>query len=119
MADNKQLEMLKNDVEAWNAWRSDNPGVEINLTEADLLSADLSHADLSHADLTETNLFDTNLREALFLGANLIGADLRWARTITVEQLIETKTLYQAKMDSAIKAEVMKIKPALFEEPFR
>ena len=104
MADNKQLEMLKNDVEAWNAWRSDNLGVEINLTGADLIDADLTWA---------------NLGEAHLIDAFLIDADLRGAKFLTVEQLIEAKTLYRAKMDSAIKIEIMKIKPELFEELFR
>ena len=55
--------------------------------------------DLTRADLT---------------GAYLGGAYLLGAQFLIVEQLIEAKTLYQAKMYSAIKAEVMKIKPTLF-----
>ena len=46
------IELLKTDVQAWNA---------IDLRSADLRSADLSGANLSGADLREANL-----REAVF-----------------------------------------------------
>ena len=109
MADNEQLEMLKKDVKVWNAWRSGSRGVEISLTGADLDGAHLDGADLIRANLGEANLID----------AYLHSADLSKARNITVNQLVKTKTLYRAKMDSAIKIEIMKIKPELFEELFR
>jgi uncharacterized protein YjbI with pentapeptide repeats len=57
MADLKQLEILKQGVDAWN--RYVQPGVKINLSWADLQGADLEGAELR--------------------GAELIEADLRWA----------------------------------------
>ena len=121
MADNKQLEILKKGVEAWNAWRSDNRGVEINLPRANLSRTNLPRANLSRANLSKANLIDANLTGANLRDADLRGADLRKARNITVKQLLKTKTLYHAIMDSTLKYEVMKIKPEfeLFEEPSR
>ena len=43
--------------------------------------------------------------------AYLIGAIL------TAKQLVKTETLYLATIDSTLKADVMKIKPELFDEP--
>ncbi len=127
MADNKQLEILKKGVEAWNAWRIDNRGViidlaganlfEANLDGADLTNASLANARLINADLTRANLTRAHLTNANFYGADLSHAILDDARNITVNQLVKTKTLYRAKMDSAIKIEIMKIKPELVEEP--
>ncbi|MEX0268594.1 pentapeptide repeat-containing protein [Leptolyngbyaceae cyanobacterium UHCC 1019] len=105
MADKEQLERLKQGVEAWNQWRSDNPSIEVNLSNANLIGAELwrvnlnganltganlSKADLSRADLItanltrailiEANLIDANLLGANLTNANLIGADLRMAQ---------------------------------------
>ena len=62
MADNKQLEILKKGVEAWNAWRSDNRGVEINLPRANLSRANLSRANLSRANLGSPHETDYKAR---------------------------------------------------------
>jgi uncharacterized protein YjbI with pentapeptide repeats len=51
MADTEQLALLKNDVAAWNAWRENNPKMEIDLTEADLTGANLYVANLIDANL--------------------------------------------------------------------
>ena len=44
MANEQQLALLKAGVEGWNAWRTANPNVAIDLREADLSGADLSGA---------------------------------------------------------------------------
>ena len=96
MANRKQLAILKRGVDAWNAWRRDNPKVKPSLSNADLrhsvlrqanlrgaslLTADLTSTDLRRADLRQAKLFlanltDSNLRGANLGGADLIGADL-------------------------------------------
>jgi uncharacterized protein YjbI with pentapeptide repeats len=101
MANQEQLDILKQGVEVWNKWRSENSETDIDLSEADLVDADLNHvnlvnaylidadlsgADISQADLSrsnlnraylnETNLNDSNLSEADLSGANLGGSGL-------------------------------------------
>lgn len=108
MANEEQLERLKQGVDAWNEWRRDNPTVEVNLSNANLIRAELwranlngvnlieanlslanlSRADLITANLTrailiETNLIDANLLGANLTDANLIGADLRMTQALS------------------------------------
>jgi uncharacterized protein YjbI with pentapeptide repeats len=64
MANDEHLAILKQGVEVWNNWRSENPDIAVNLS-----NADLANANLSQANLTNTNLH----------GANLRGADLSFA----------------------------------------
>ena len=111
MADPKQVELLTQDVDAWNQWREKNPRLHPDLSGADLTDADLRVADLVAADLSGTrfvmaNLSGADLREADLSGANLVGArlvgvdiedadlsgaDLRTAEDLTQEQLEETR----------------------------
>lgn len=94
MANQEQLDLLKQGVETWNQWRENNPGLEINLSKANLSKADLSHinlyganlsyvnlcyADLSHADLSNTNLYNADLIDAHLIGTHLSYADLTYA----------------------------------------
>jgi uncharacterized protein YjbI with pentapeptide repeats len=69
MAIPQHLEVLKKGVQAWNNWRTENPGNE----------PDLAGAKLSAADLREANLRETDLRWADLSGANLSGAILNRA----------------------------------------
>ncbi len=66
MANQEQLDILKEGVEVWNAWRKENMGVRVDLSEADLIIA----------NLTGANLTETNFDEAYLTGANLTGANL-------------------------------------------
>ena len=111
MADAKQVELLTQDVDAWNRWREENPQLHpdlsgANLRDTDLRVADLVAADLSGAQLIMANLSGADLREADLSGANLVGArlvgvdiedaelsaaDLRTAEDLTQEQLEETR----------------------------
>ena len=43
--------ILKKGVDAWNAWRRENPDIRPDLREADLRGANLGEADLRGADL--------------------------------------------------------------------
>lgn len=79
MANEEQVERLLKGVESWNAWRKQNPGVELNLSFADLSFADLRGADLTAADLEEADLEEADLREATLLGVNLSYTNLRRA----------------------------------------
>jgi len=66
MANEKHLAILKQGVDAWNAWREENPEVRPHLSGARLTGANLKGVDLRGADLSWANL----------KGANLSGGDL-------------------------------------------
>lgn len=110
MADRKQVELLRRDVDAWNRWRVENPNATVDLSRADLSRTDMLLANLSGADLSGANLVlanlkgadlsGANLRKANLVGARMIGvdleradlrgADLRTAEDLTPEQLAES-----------------------------
>jgi uncharacterized protein YjbI with pentapeptide repeats len=83
-----------------------------NLRAANLQAADLEGADLRAADLRETIIREANLREA-----NLGRADLRGAKGLTVEQLCNASTLYEAILDQEIEAQIKQKCPKLLKEP--
>src|SRR3954454_22737808 len=64
MANEKHVAQLKKGVDAWNAWRSENP---------DVACPDLEGADLHEANLTEAHLSFANLVQADLTGADLTG----------------------------------------------
>lgn len=87
MADELQLERLRQGVEAWNLWWDETNGIndiddddieinEINLSKANLSGANLNEVTLIGADLSEADLSEANLSEAVLIGANLSRADL-------------------------------------------
>ncbi len=71
MANQEQLEILKQGAEKWNRWRLENLEISIDLTEAKLFETNLNRANLSGANLFRANLNGAKLREV-----NLSGADL-------------------------------------------
>jgi uncharacterized protein YjbI with pentapeptide repeats len=71
MANPDHIAELMKGVASWNAWREENPDVDL-----DLSGADLNHTDLSGADLRGVNLSGANLRGVSLSGANLSVADL-------------------------------------------
>jgi len=82
VANEEQLEILKQGVFAWNNWREENPVADIDLKHADLSKANLRDADLGGADLcnacfSDADLGGADLSDANFTEANLSGADLR------------------------------------------
>lgn len=102
MVNQNQLERLlqssheNNECRAWNKWREDNPGTEIDLDRAhlayynlqcanleyvylrgaDMQGARLEKANLQGAHLIEVELPQANLQEAYLFRANLEGANL-------------------------------------------
>jgi len=70
MANQEQLEILKQGVYVWNKWRTENPQIKF---------PDLRDAYLDRADLLRANLSGGDLRGATLNGANLDGTDLRGA----------------------------------------
>jgi hypothetical protein len=94
MANPEHLQILKQGVEAWNAWREQHGDLQPALEGADLRDAALSYAALEGADLTASALSgadltfatlrravlsDVDLSGAALTGADLSGADLTFA----------------------------------------
>src|SRR3989442_1694450 len=84
MADQQQLDLLRQGVTDWHVWRTQHPDIQPNLSGAQLSGADLgkahlSAANLSEANLTYTNLSSADLSEANLRYANLSGANLTYA----------------------------------------
>lgn len=85
MANQEQVEILKQGVQVWNKWRARNLGFQVDLfgaelSGADLRQANLSGADLRQADLWKADLWEANLSEADLSGASLMGASLSRAQ---------------------------------------
>ena len=86
MANEEQLAILHQGVEAWNTWREKNPFEEIDLSGADLSwallsgvnfhGANLRNANIINAELGQSNLAGADLREAYLCGAYLRGSTL-------------------------------------------
>jgi len=109
MANDDHVALLKEDVDAWNRWRGENPNVVpdlrgallggADLRVANLSGADLRVADLSGASLTAAKLSGADLREAKLSGADLGVADLSGAN-LGEANLRET-SLHGAKLSGA------------------
>ncbi len=79
MANQKHVEILKQGVKTWNAWRRAHPKIRPDLFMANLSRLDLCRADLREADLRGAALIDANLTLTNLGYANLRGTDLRAA----------------------------------------
>jgi uncharacterized protein YjbI with pentapeptide repeats len=51
IANEEHVALLKQGVDAWNAWREENPNVLPDLVKANLIRANLNRANLTQADL--------------------------------------------------------------------
>jgi uncharacterized protein YjbI with pentapeptide repeats len=86
MANQEQLELLKKGIEVWEKWRSENPQVEIDLSDVNLDRAvlgrvflsgtNLSGAYLNEANLGGSYLYEANLNSAFLIRAFLMRAEL-------------------------------------------
>ena len=99
MANKEHLKILKQGVEAWNAWRYKNQSVPPDLSGANLEEAELFRADLSDANLVMANLSAAKLNQANLFGANLGGTIFR-AATLTDASLNYTN-LHQGHLTNA------------------
>ena len=79
MADQHQLDILRQGWNVWNTWIQQHPTTQPNLSGADLRKADLSQADLSEATLRKADLSQADLSEATLRGADLTDANLTYA----------------------------------------
>jgi len=83
MANQQQLDLLQQGVDAWNIWRIQHrirPDLrDANLTGANLTDANLSDTNLSGANLSGADLSFAKLRGAILSGANFSRADLSLA----------------------------------------
>jgi len=64
MANEAHLELIRQGVDVWNAWRTKEPSILPNLHAADLREANLIEADLGGAGLQMANLDNANLNGA-------------------------------------------------------
>jgi uncharacterized protein YjbI with pentapeptide repeats len=64
MANAYHLELLRQGVDVWNAWREKEPSVTPDLAEANLMVANLIKVNLSAAILVRANLRLANLSGA-------------------------------------------------------
>jgi uncharacterized protein YjbI with pentapeptide repeats len=101
MANDEHVALLKQGIDAWNAWRNADPSIRpdlggASLIEAFLYSANFSEANLSGADLSRAYLYSANLSGANLSGANLSGANLSGA-DLSGASLIEAD-LYSANL---------------------
>jgi uncharacterized protein YjbI with pentapeptide repeats len=88
VANEDDVDLLKQGKKVWNKWRSYSPPYMIDLSGAELYGAELyganlSWTDLSGANLTRANLYEANISKANLSGAklhiaSLIGANLSW-----------------------------------------
>ena len=54
MANEEQLNLIKQGVEKWNQWREDNADIKPDLSECDLRQANLQKVNLSYANLNKS-----------------------------------------------------------------
>ncbi|RPJ24244.1 MAG: pentapeptide repeat-containing protein [Chloroflexi bacterium] len=75
MANEEQVNILKQDVAVWNKWREKHFAVKIDLSQANLKGAVLIGANLSAADLSGANFSQADLCGAILSGAKLAGSN--------------------------------------------
>jgi uncharacterized protein YjbI with pentapeptide repeats len=80
MANQEQLEILKQGADAWNQWREQNPKVEINLSGTVLSEIDLSGVNFMLANLRKVIFLDVDLSSAYLDRSVLVGAKLNQVR---------------------------------------
>jgi uncharacterized protein YjbI with pentapeptide repeats len=123
MADQEQLEILKQGVDVRNNWRIENPDAQIdlsktslkgrflqkvrlrgaNLSETDFSEASLAWADLSEANLVKANLYVADLYQTDLRGANLTGAILVGAQLIRTNPAISARSTHFAGFKKRIR----------------
>jgi uncharacterized protein YjbI with pentapeptide repeats len=115
IANLQQAQLLRANLQGANLWRANLQ--QADLRKANLKAANLSGVNLQQANLVETNLQEAHLNDADLKNANLSRAFLKRAKKITIEQLSQVKTLFNAILDSELMEQVKKCCPHLLEEP--
>jgi len=92
----------------WEADMREACLIDTNAQQVTFFKANLSGANLGAADLRGASFYDADLQNTDFWGANLLRT-----KGLTLKQLSEVKTLYEAKLDSKLKKEVKKNYPYL------
>ena len=93
-----------------------------DLQDADLRKADLRETNLKLSELQKANFKEAKLQGANFRGVNMAGADfqeanLLGAQNLSITQLCEVYTLYEAKLDPKHLKQVKEKCPNLLQEP--
>lgn len=99
MANEEHLAILRQGVEAWNAWRREHPIAAADLHGADLRGANLNKADFLGTDLGGANLDEAYLGWVDLDGACLVGASFR--RADISETYIGNADLSGARLEGA------------------
>src|SRR2546421_249509 len=73
MANQEQLDILKQGVQVWNQWREEHPDLQPDLREANLRDTNLRGANLRRANLTGATLVETNFVEATLTNCRIYG----------------------------------------------
>lgn len=73
---------------------------------ANLTGAHLGGANLNGANLRAVNLQGTNLENASFAGADLVKANLKGARNLSIDQLCQAATLFEAELDPELEKHI-------------
>jgi len=118
----KGANLERANLERANLWGADLKGASLqraSLEGANLSGADLWTANLEGADLWRASLWQAKLELANLKLANLEGANLQEALNLSVGQLSKVKTLYGAKLDSALMEQIKKDYPHLLGEERR
>ena len=70
-------------LQAWNAWRSRNPGIRPDLSGLDLGRLDLRGVDLTGADLRGTDLRDVRFDDSTDIDGITLNSDTKWPHGYT------------------------------------
>ena len=96
VANPEHLDLLRQGVEVWNAWRAKEPSVRPDLSGANLYGANLVGANLSDTDLRRASIQRVSLTGDV---TNLSRADFRWANLSDAH--LDGANLREAKLQKA------------------
>jgi uncharacterized protein YjbI with pentapeptide repeats len=96
MANQDQLDLLKQGSDVWNTWRNQHASLQPDLSGANLTRAYLKYVHLIKANLSGANLTRAHLKEADLSQADLSGADLSNTK-LNEETRITQEQIGQAK----------------------
>lgn len=96
----RQLDILKLGVTAWNTWRTNNPDIKPCVAGHDLQDLNLAGANLRDLDLSRMNLLRVNLEGADLRGADIRRSNLREANLNGAD--LRKSQLYRANLNRAV-----------------